>query len=254
MGDKGKNTEKQLSRAEHHVAHLQAEKAVQDANAVPLEMKALRKDEKIREKLSSKLGALSERAQTGEAAQTHLHHKARRIRQMAIDVKNSAEEQYDRLSQKLGKDQVDQELGESVSQHPSKWEAGIQRDQSILQRQHARIEAIVKEARKISLDASKIQERQYEAADASSQLQVNAHVMSQKLVRNKGDIRSLRKQSVTGKDLKKKLKKMAQDDHKVYMDLSHLNGEAMNAVSAEDAGVKETKTEMSLEDSLLNNL
>lgn len=249
--NKVKRTETQLSDAEHRVAHLQAQKAVRDANAVPLEMKALRKDEKIREKLSSQLEVLSERAQTGEAAQTHLHHRARRIRQMAIDVKNSAEEQYDRLSQKLGKDQ---ELGESASEQPSKWKTGIKRDQSILKKQHMRIKAIVDEARKISLDASKIQERQYEAADASSQLEVNAHVMSQKLVRNKGDIHSLRSKSVTAKELKKHLKKMAQDDHKVYMDLSHLNGEAMNAASAEDAGVKETKNEMSLENALLNNL
>lgn len=47
---------------------------------------------------------------------------------------------------------------------------------------------------------------------------------------------------------------MANQDHHVYSDMSHINGEAMNAASAEDAGIKDTRTEVCLGSKLLSSI
>jgi len=245
-----RKTEVQLSDAEKSVAALKAEKKAEAANAAPLAFKALEKESATHQKLSTELQALSDKAQTEQASQERLDTKAHRIRDMAINVKNMAEQQLDRLGGKVSR------LGESAASaaHGSKWEAGIKQDLSTLQKEHGRVKTLVKEARHISLGASKIQEKEYQAADASSRLQVDAHVLARQMSVDKGDLAALKKTKPGAEALQAKLKKMAEQDHKVYVEMSHLSGEATNAEAAEASGLVQTSTELGLGSKLLNSI
>merc|ERR1712139_313405 len=178
------------------------------------------------------------------------------MRDQAISVKNAAEQELDHLSEKVsGSKAHSSMLGESrADTHGhSKWKSAVQSEQGILRQKQTQVKQLVEESRKISLDAAKIQEEQYEASDASSHLDVNAHVMSKKLSAGKGDILGLKNNHPSAKDLRSELSKMATKDHKIYMDLAQLSGEASNAESAEEAGLKATNDEVALGSKLLHN-
>lgn len=245
-----RKTEVQLSDAEKSVAALKAEKKAEAANAVPLAFKALQKESRTHQNLSTELQALSDEAQTEQASQERLDTNAHRIRDIAINVKNMAEQQLDRLSGKVSR------LGESAASAApgSKWEAGIKQDLSTLQKEHGQVKTLVKDARHISLEAAKIQEKEYQAADASSRLQVDAHVLARQMSVDKGDLAALKKTKPRAEALQAKLKKMAQEDHKVYVDMSHLSGEATNAEAAEASGLVQTSTELGLGSKLLHSI
>jgi len=260
--EKVHTTEAQLGKEEKQVAHLEAEKADREANAVPLAMRALRKEVNTHNTLSSDLQILSDKAQTNEAAQQRLDREAKRVRDESIGIKNSAEEHFDQLSQKLGKldktSKASTNLGEALKTPRSrnskqKWKTAISQEHAVVEVEHSEMKKIVEQARQITLDAAKIEEEQSEAAGASSRVEVNAHVVSQELSRDKASM-SFKSQKPSASQIQSKLKKLGKQDHSVYIEMSHLNGQAMNAAAAEHAGIKKTNTEVELESGLLHSI
>lgn len=257
--EKVHKTEAQLGKEKKQVARLEAEKAAREANAVPLAMKALKKEVTTHNTLASDLQTLSDKAQTDEAAQQRLDREARHVRDKAVGIKNSAEEHLDRLSQKLGKldktSEASTDLGEAlkIPSSKQKWKAAMSQEHAILEVEHSQMKKMVKQARHITLDAAKIEEEQSEAAGASSRVEVNAHVLSQELSRDNA-LMSFKSRKPSASEIQSKLKNLGKQDHSVYVDMSHLNGQAMNAAAAEQAGIKKTNAEVELESGLLHGI
>jgi len=248
---KVQKTNSKLNDAEKDVAKLESEKAKQKANAVPAAFKALDKEMSTNTKLSAELQALSDKAQTAEAGDARLDSTAHRVRNMAIDIKNSAERQLDHLGSQIGKVHKSNQLGEAMGK--SKWKNGLHKDAAVLRKQRSQMKALVKKARAMSLDAAQIQEKQYLAADSSSRLEVDAHVLSKTAVSVKSEVKALESQKKAGlKPLKAELNKLSKHDHKMYLGVEHLSGEAMNAEAAEASGVTKTEQEVGIGNHLLH--
>ena len=150
------------------------------------------------------------------------------------------------------------DLGESAStdgEQLTSAKAGLEAYRRILVNERNHAKEIIKGAKAMSLNAAKIQESQHLAADESSRIEVDSHVLSQRLASNNGRIAKLQSsKSPRAQDLKIEMKRLAIQDHQQYNDLSKLNAVAGNAVSNEDAGVEETKVEVNSGDEVMDNL
>jgi len=255
---KEQKTEDKMKKEKQKVAKLQSQHEREAKRAVPAAMKSLSDEVRVHTKLSAALTALSKRANKGEQAQAKLNSEASTIRRMAEDNKNQAEQELDTLSRNIQKedDHMD-ELGEAESvegDQLSSAKAGLKAYKRLLVNQKNNVQAIVNGAKKVSLSASRIQEMQRLAADESSRVDVDAKVLSARLGESDDNVNRLERKAPSASALHRELQHLGIQDRQQYHDLSKLNDEAVDALSNEDAGVKETKAEMNSEDAVLGTV
>lgn len=267
-------SKEQLLAAQKKVVHLQAEKLAQKANTKPLMWKALTKEYGAEEKVSKTLQQVAEIGQTQEAAEMGLNAKAQRLRAVTTQIKNSLEHQLDTAQQ-----EVIAQLGESKGPSPvaaeataaaakraanihkaaegktsvSKWKEASNKEQAVLRAEKKELGNMVNMAQQMSLAAAKVQEDQHEAADESSRLEATARVTSSMLNEKKEELH-MQKANPNTAQIQAALNKASAQDHKAFVSLGHINGEATNSAAEELSSTKQTANEVRVGGKLMNKI